>query len=175
MIEINLLPYKEKKKFQNLTPKNSKIKNFALIAVFLLFGFSLFSFLKLGHIEKNFYNSLENINKKISSYNDIKEYARRINLLNEKISVIEKLKKEKKSPVEFCYIISDNFIHGKMRLKSFSLDNDIAQIKGISMESEIMTRFIQNLKKSGYFQSIDLKTFKLAEYNSFEIMCRIKI
>ncbi len=163
MIEINLLSSKKK-----ILPDKSKKIFFILFLLFLLLSLS---FYKLRDTEKILNKKLLSIKNDISNYEDNSSY---ISALDEKINALEKLKDKKKSPIKFFYVISESFISEQIRITSLSLEKNTAKLKGMATKKEVITQFIQNLKKSGYFSSVELTDFQFQK-NSFELICTFKV
>lgn len=178
MIKINLLPGKEKKK---IGVKKEFIIFFASLVILLL--------LLIGVQWKE----TREKDEMISQINKMKEeiaYYKKLNaevtkakeaqkVLQEKLNVIEKLRKEKSSPVR---ILDELSIHKpeKLHLESLKKQGSKLDLEGLAMDDETIANFMTNLRNSKFFKSVDLIVSEQVEQSKiklkkFTLSCEISM
>ena len=150
MIKINLLPIKELMRRRMLIQHAilGAIPIILAVVVILMVEFSIKDRVRISEkkikVTKNQINKLDKIIGQINRLkNDKKELER-------KMSVIDKLNKNRTIPVHVLDELCNN-IPEKLWLNSISQSGRQINLKGVGLDNETIVNFIKGLKKSEYF------------------------
>jgi type IV pilus assembly protein PilN len=160
MIHINLLPYREKAKKENLQRQ-----------IFIIAGSLVIFFLLLVSVQFYITMSVSNLNQKIQ------EADARLVFLNKKVGDIEGFKKNKKEleqklgainslegnrlfPVQMLDEIAQIVPVKDAWLEKFTQTGNNLRIEGIARDNGTVAYFMKDLEKIGFVQSVDLVSTK---------------
>lgn len=85
----------------------------------------------------------------------VNELEKKRKLLTEKLRTIAKLKSKKQGPVRVLEDMTKR-IPERAWLVSISQNSDVLEFRGIALDNQTISRFMQKLKKSEYFKKIEL-------------------
>jgi len=147
------------------------------VVVILMIEFSIKD--RIGISEKKIKvtkNQINKLDKIIGQINRLKNDKKE---LERKMSVIDKLNKNRTIPVHVLDELCNN-IPDKLWLNAISQSGRQINLKGVGLDNETIVNFIKGLKKSEYFGRVELtetKQIKKAGFKlkKFEINCRILI
>ena len=177
MIKINLLLAKKEKKKAGI-----RREIIVLIAsvVFLLFVLGLLQW-KMNGARDDLLLDISSKEKEIAKnksltaeLNKAKESNK---LLDEKLNVINSLRKEKSSPARVLDELSIDKPE-KIQFDSLKKEGSKLGIEGIALDDETVANFMENLRKSKLFKNVDLVVSEQVEQNKiklkkFSITCEI--
>lgn len=178
MIKINLLPGKEKKK---IGVKKEFIVFFASLAVLLLLLIGVHW--KETREKEEMISQISKMKEEIAYYKKLNAEVTKAKeaqkVLQEKLNVIEKLRKEKSSPVR---ILDELSIHKpeKLHLESLKKQGSKLDLEGLAMDDETIANFMTNLRNSKFFKSVDLIVSEQVEQSKiklkkFTLSCEISM
>ncbi len=178
MIKINLLPGKEKKK---IGVKKEFIVFFASLAVLLLLLVGVHW--KMSREKEEMVTQINKMKEEIAYYKKLNAEVTKAKeaqkVLQEKLNVIEKLRKEKASPVR---ILDELSIHKpeRLHLESLKKQGSKLNLEGLAMDDETIANFMTNLRNSKFFRSVDLVVSEQVEQSKiklkkFTLSCEISM
>jgi len=178
MIKINLLPGKEKKK---IGVKKEFIVFFASLAVLLLLLVGVHW--KMTREKDEMVTQINTMKEEIAYYKKLNAEVTKAKeaqkVLQEKLNVIEKLRKEKASPVR---ILDELSIHKpeRLHLESLKKQGSKLNLEGIAIDDETIANFMTNLRNSKFFKSVDLVVSEQVEQSKiklkkFTLSCEISM
>jgi type IV pilus assembly protein PilN len=178
MIKINLLPGKEKKK---IGVKKEFIVFFASLAVLLLLLVGVHW--KMSREKDEMVTQINSMKEEIAYYKKLNAEVTKAKeaqkVLQEKLNVIEKLRKEKASPVR---ILDELSIHKpeRLHLESLKKQGSKLNLEGLAMDDETIANFMTNLRNSKFFKSVDLVVSEQIEQSKiklkkFTLSCEISM
>ncbi len=168
MIKINLLKARKEKKKIGV---RKEMVVFILSMVVLLVLLSLVHWIFSGEKEKTLVQ-IDSTKKEIDYYkslttevNKAKEQQR---ILQEKLNVINMLRKEKASPAkvldELCIDKPE-----KIYFESVKKDGSKLGIEGVALDDETVANFMTNLRKSKLFKNVDLIVSEQTEVSKISL------
>ena len=169
MIRINLLPYRDVRKKENIRKQLSIYGLSVLLVVLLLSGL----FLKQGSKLNSLVTDMKSKKKELASYSGtnkkIAELKKKIESTQTKLDVIKKLEKNKTGPVLLLDEISQTVPKGKLWLQSLQEKAGILSLKGSAMDNETLSLFMKNLEKAEHIISVDLKSAKSKNLSNYKL------
>ena len=156
MIRINLLPYREKEKKEDIQRQIIIVSGSLLLFLVILISGHLYLGMTISGLEKK-----------------IREADARLVVLNKKVGDIELFKKDKKELEQKLAVINtlevNRFFPVRMldELNMVVPSRDIwldrvietgkdLRIEGVARDNGILARFMTNLERAGFVQSVDL-------------------
>lgn len=168
MIKINLLLTRKEKK------KLGMRKEFIVLVLSLALLFACFSVIQ-SKIGKEKEEILSNISKTKKDINYYKSLITEVNkakdsqkVFQDKLNVINSLRKEKSTPVR----ILDEISMGKpekLQLESLKKEGAKLGIEGLALDDETVANFMTNLRKSKVFKSVELVVSEQTEQNKMKL------
>jgi type IV pilus assembly protein PilN len=179
MIKINLLPYREKEKKENL---QQQIIIFAgTLAIFLLIILAVHLYFSRSIIgmEKKIRDAdakLSLLNKKVG---DIEGFKRDKRELEQKLGVINTLETNRLFPVRMLDELNLLIPAKEAWLEKITQTGQDLRIEGMARDNGIVARFMKNLEKAGFVQSVELvvsreKEMAGVKLQQFILTCVIK-
>ncbi len=178
MLKINLLPIRQLKK---RAKARNQIVGFlvillSVIAVLALVG--VFQANSISSLKSNITN-LENEKRKytpiIAKMNKLKADK---TLLENRIKVIEKLKKDSSLTVRILDEVANTIDNQRMWLVSLNQQGGSLGLKGTALDNQTIAQFMNNLKASPFIQSVSLSNSSLKkedgkDFKSFSLSCAV--
>ncbi len=178
MIRINLIPFRAKRKKENIQRQ---------VSLFLLSIICLVLLMVYGVMHLN--SKIKEVDAKVK---DIKiEYAKvekkakevdkikkDLNFLNKKTDVIKNLLLNRTEPVVLLDTMPKIVVEKRMWFTGFEAKGYVVSIKGIAIDNKTTADFMTRLEDSGLFSSVNLKTLKQSKLKNgmnlkgFEITCK---
>ncbi len=163
MIRINLLPYREKEKKEDIT-RQIMIIGIAFLAFLLaLGGFHLYLNMRISSLEENItmqQNELDRLNRIIS---DIETFKRDKALLEKKLAVINTLEENRLAPVRMLDELTTMVPVKDVWLEKLSEKGTAITIEGMARNNIAVAHFMKNLAGSTFIKSVDLVSTKEKE------------
>jgi len=179
MIRINLLPYREKEKKEDIQRQIIIVSGSLLLFLVILISGHLYLGMTISGLEKK-----------------IREADARLVVLNKKVGDIELFKKDKKELEQKLAVINtlevNRFFPVRMldELNMVVPSRDIwldrvietgkdLRIEGVARDNGILARFMTNLERAGFVQSVDLvisqeKDVAGVKLQQFAVTCVMK-
>jgi type IV pilus assembly protein PilN len=163
MIKINLLPYREKEKKENLARQVSIMAGsfivFILLLVLVQFNFSS-SISSLESQVKKAEASLIDLNKKIGDVETFKKDKKELEL---KLGVIKTLEENRLTPVKTLDDLSLLVPPKQIWLTKITQKNDKLSIEGIGRDNIVVADFMKTIENFEPIKSVDLVSSKKVE------------
>jgi type IV pilus assembly protein PilN len=177
MIKINLLLAKKEKKKVEIRREIVVL----IVSVILLFMIIIFVQWKLDKGKEDILVKISNQEEKIAHYksltaelNKAKESQK---TLQEKLNIINSLRKEKASPARVLDELSADKPE-RIQFESLKKEGSKLGIEGIALDDETVANFMENLRNSKIFKNIDLVVSEQIEqgkmkFKKFILACEI--
>ena len=168
MIKINLLLTRKEKKKIGMRKEVVILLTSVVLLLVLLFLFQW----KIGKEKDDTLAQISETKKEINRYKSLtvqlgkeKEVQK---TLQEKLNVINALRKEKASPARVLDELSIDKPE-KMQLESLKKEGSKLGIEGIAFDDETVANFMTNLRKSKVFRNIDLIVSEQIEQSNIKL------
>src|SRR4030043_594321 len=156
MIKINLLPYREKEKKENIKRQIIIISGSLLLFILILLTGHIYINMTIGDLEEKIKEAeakLVILDKKVG---DIESFKKDKKELEQKLAVINTLEVNRFFPVrmldELNMVVPSRDIWLDRVIET---GNDL-RIEGVARDNGILARFMINLERAGFVQSVDL-------------------
>jgi type IV pilus assembly protein PilN len=179
MIKINLLPYREKEKKENLQRQIVILSGVLVLVLLILVAIYLYVSMSIGGLETKIREGeakLVVLNKKVG---DIEGFKKDKKELEQKLGVITSLEGNRLFPVQMLDEL--NLI---VPAKDAWLDRIVEtgkdlRIEGVAKDNGTVALFMKNLEKASFIKSVDLVVSKEKEVagvklQQFILMCVMK-
>ncbi len=178
MIRINLLPFRDARKKENIRRQVSLFLLFLglVAAVLLVVHFYM------GNWAGSLQAQIKQVDSEIQRYEKIgqqvDENKKKIEIINKKRTVINNLIQDRYKPVRLLGVMSELIIVDQMWLTSLSTQQNGVRIKGVAMDERTVADFMTNLENSGLFPVVNLNTVKQKVFEDsinlkeFEVACQ---
>jgi len=178
MLRINLLPIRQLKK---RAKARNQIISFITLLAFLGLILGAVGFLQANKI-KNIKTSITKLQQERQTYApilaEIKRFEQAKKDLENKISVIKKLKSDSSKTVHILDEVAKNVDSKRMWLKSLKQQGESLSLDGVALDNRTIAQFMDALKESPYIGVVNLSTASLAKVSgrdlkSFKLACSI--
>jgi type IV pilus assembly protein PilN len=179
MIKINLLPYREKEKKENIARQISIIVGSFIVFVLLLIFLQLNLSSSINSLEsqiKESENTLKDLNKKIG---DIEKFKKDKNELEQKLGVIKTLEENRVAPVKTLDDLAAVVPQKNIWLVKLTQKDQQLTIEGVGSDNIAVADFMKTVENFDAIKSIDLKLSKKTEIGGitlqqFTFLCVMK-
>jgi type IV pilus assembly protein PilN len=169
MIRINLLPYREKEKKEDITRQIMVIGITFAVFVLTLGSFHLYLSMSISSLEENItkqQNELDRLNKIIR---DIDTFKRDKALLEKKIAIINTLEENRLAPVRMLDELTTMVPVKDVWLERLSEKGTGITIEGMARNNIAVAHFMKNLAGSTFIKSVDLVSTKEKEVSGIKL------
>lgn len=168
MIKINLLlARKEKKKFG--LGKEFVVLILSVVLLLVLLGVIQWWLGKeKGNIQVQISQTKREIDRYKSLTTEVNKHKEEQKKLQDKLNIINSLKKEKASPAKILDELSIDKPE-KLQLESLKKTGPKLGIEGIALDDETIVNFMTNLRKSKLFKNVDLVVSEQIEQNKIKL------
>jgi type IV pilus assembly protein PilN len=156
MIRINLLPYREKAKKENLRYQIMIISGSLVVFFLLLLSVQFYISMSINNLGKEIKAGdarLVILNKKVG---DLEGFKKNKKELEQKLAVINSLEGDRLFPVRMLDEIRQIVPENEAWLEKLKETGKDLRIEGIARDNGTVARFMKNLEKAGFVQSVDL-------------------
>jgi type IV pilus assembly protein PilN len=156
MIRINLLPYREKAKKENLQYQILIISGSLVVFFLLLVAVQFYISMRINDLGKKIQEAdarLVILNKKVG---DLEGFKKNKKELEQKLGVINSLEGNRLFPVQMLDEIRQIVPANEAWLERVKETGKDLRIEGIAKDNGTVARFMKNLEKAGFVQSVDL-------------------
>ncbi len=155
MIKINLLPVRAAKKKETLRQQIS-VAVMSLVLVLIIIGYFHFRIVKnIAEVTAKIASTEQELQKTKAQIGEVSKFKEAKKVLENKLGVIESLKKEKAGPVKMLDELS-SVTPEKLWLNSFKEQGGGINIEGMAISEEVIAQFMTELEKSSNFKDIEL-------------------
>jgi type IV pilus assembly protein PilN len=169
MIRINLLPYREKEKIEDITRQIMVIGITFVVFVLALGSFHLYLSMSISSLEENItkqQNELDRLNKIIR---DIDLFKTDKALLEKKIAIINTLEENRLAPVRMLDELTTMVPIKDVWLERLSEKGTGITIEGMARNNIAVAHFMKNLAGSTFIKSVDLVSTKEKEVSGIKL------
>jgi type IV pilus assembly protein PilN len=156
MIRINLLPYREKEKKENLQRQIILMAGGVIFVVLILVSIYLYISISIGSLEKQIAQAeakLVILNKKVG---DIEGFKRDKKDVEQKLGVIKSLESNRLFPVRMLDEINQLVPAKDAWLDKIAETAQDLRIEGMARDNGVVAVFMKNLEKADFIQSVEL-------------------
>jgi len=160
MIRINLLPYREKEKKENIQRQIIIISGSLLLFLVILISGHLYLGMTISGLEKKIREAdarLVVLDKKVGDIEGFKEDKKE---LEQKLAVINTLEVNRFFPVRMLDELNMVVPSRDVWLDRVIETGKDLRIEGVARDNGILARFMKNLERAGFVQSVDLVVSK---------------
>ncbi|MBW2029301.1 MAG: PilN domain-containing protein [Deltaproteobacteria bacterium] len=169
MIKINLLPFREARKKENI---RRQITIYCLTTA-LLFTVMIYYFLQLNSTIGSLREDEKNVNAELARYqktvSKINQLEKKIKEINAKLNVIKELEKNKTGPVHLLEEITYAVPRDKLWLSSLKESGGKLTLTGTAMDNETVALFMTNLERSEYINSVELQSTRMRSLPQYKL------
>lgn len=168
MIKINLLLARKEKKKVGMK-KEVVIAGLSVIVIVMLFGILYW---KAGQEKEEIQQQILKTRDEIARYKSLSTEVNKAKeaqkILQDKLNVINTLRKEKSGPARVLDELSIEKPE-KMQFESLKKEGSKIGIEGIALDDETVANFMTNLRKSKLFKNVDLIVSELSEQSKIKL------
>jgi type IV pilus assembly protein PilN len=179
MIKINLLPYRERAKVEDLTRQIALVVISFIILVLIVGGVQLYVSLSIGGLEKDVKQQEDRLAELTKVIGDIEKYKRDKDVLEKKLAVIDSLEQNRLAPVRMLDELTGLVPVKDIWLEKLTEKGSALQIEGVARNNIAVALFMKNLVNSNFIKSVDLTSTKEKEISGiklqqFVVSCALK-
>jgi len=168
MIKINLLAVRKEKKKVGLRKEFIAL----IFSLILLLAFLFFVTWKMDQEKENTLAQIAKTKQDIAYYKsmtaEVTKAKEAQKILQEKLNIINALRKEKSGPVRVLDEISVGKPE-KIQLETLKKEGSKLGIEGFALDDETVANFMTNLRKSKIFKNVDLIVSEQAELSKVKV------
>jgi type IV pilus assembly protein PilN len=168
MIKINLLLARKEKKKAALG-KEVIILILSVVLLLVLLGLIQWT---LGKEKENIRAQISETKREIDRHKslttELNQHKEELKRLQDRLNIINTLKKEKASPAKVLDELSIDKPE-KLQLESLKKTGSKLGIEGIALDDETIVTFMTNLRKSKLFKNVDLIVSEQIEQNKIKV------
>jgi len=156
MIKINLLPYREKAKKENLKNQIIILSGTLVLFLLIILAVHLYFSMSINSLETKIREAdakLVVLNKKVG---DIEGFKRDKKELEQKLGVISSLETNRLFPVLVLDELNQLVPSKEAWLEKISQTGKELRIEGMARDNGTVARFMKNMEKAGFVQSVEL-------------------
>ena len=169
MIRINLLPYREKEKKDDLT-RHIMIIAISFIAFVLAIGsYHLYLISRISNLEQSIKLEKAELDRLSKIILDIETYKRDKMILTKKLDIIDGLEKNRLAPVRMLDELTSVVPVKDVWLEKLSEKGTDITIEGTARNNIAVAHFMKNLAGSTFIQSVDLISTKEKEISGIKL------
>ncbi len=156
MIKINLLPYREKKKKENVKRQLFVISGVIILFFLVIVAVHLYFIASLKQMEDKVKENearLLVLNKKVG---DVEQFKNDKKELEQKLAVINKLEFDQYFPVRLLDKLNILVPSSDAWLEKITQKGSQIRIEGMARDNGVVAVFMKNLEKAEFVRSVDL-------------------
>ena len=178
MIRINLLPVREAKRKADVRQQLAMIGLSVGISVVLALGFHQLVRADLAGTKRR----ITQLNQQLAEFKPQQEQVDAFKAkkadIQQKLTVIERLERSRSGPVHILDELASR-TPDRVWLTLLSANDGQIELKGMSLDNELVALFLTSLNESKYFANVELKETELKlvdslKLNTFRIMARLE-
>lgn len=179
MIRINLVPYHERAKIENLRRQINIIAGSFIVFFLLIVMIQIQVSFRISGLEKEIKGKEDHLVALNKEVGDVERVKKEKAILEKKLSVIRSLDQDRLYPVRMFDDINVRMPAGQMWLEKLTQTGMELKIEGVAKDDTVVARFMKNLELSPYIQSVDLGVARQTEMGDtklqrFNLTCVLK-
>ncbi|RLB43530.1 MAG: hypothetical protein DRH12_02845 [Deltaproteobacteria bacterium] len=169
MIRINLLPFREARKKENIRRQISiYVLSVGLLVCLMVLGFLRLN-TTLSQVKVERANKAKELEKYKHTNQRLAEIKKKISEIRTKLEVIRGLDKDKLGPVHILDEVATSVPRDKLWLRSLSESKGKLVLEGTAMDNETVALFMNNLEAAPHIKTVDLKRTKLRVLKQYKL------
>lgn len=160
MIRINLLPYHEKRKKENIRRQVSIFTLCLILFLIGLFYVQLFLNGKITRMKADIAATKSELAKYDKINKEIDEIVKKLDILKKKTTVIGNLQLERYKAVELLDTMTRAIVAKRMWFTRLESGHDTVSIDGIALDNKTVADFMTKLEKTGLFTEVNLQSIR---------------
>lgn len=169
MIRINLLPFRAKRKKENIRRQVFMFFSLLVLIALALFYYNMSLNRKIAKLEDQVSRTRQELQVTQRKAKEVDRIKKQIETLKKKMDIIAQLEKDRMAPVEFLSGLSSVVIEKKMWLTSLDSGDTSVRLSGIALDNKTVAQFMTNLEGSPLFSAVTLETLKHTEMQSISL------
>lgn len=169
MIRINLLPYREKEKREDVTRQIMIIGITFVVFVLALGSLHLYLTMSISSLEENITKQQAELDRLNKIIRDIDVFKRDKALLEKKIAIINTLEENRLAPVRMLDELTTMVPVKDVWLEKLSEKGTAITIEGMARSNIAVAHFMKNLAGSTFIKSVDLISTKEKEISGIKL------
>ncbi|MEK6534042.1 MAG: PilN domain-containing protein [Thermodesulfobacteriota bacterium] len=156
MIKINLLPYREKAKKENLQYQIIILSGALVLFLLIILAVHLYFSMSISGMETKIREAdarLVVLNKKVG---DIEGFKRDKKELEQKLGVINSLERNRLFPIRMLDELNLLVPSKEAWLEKITQKGQELRIEGVARDNGTVARFMKSMEKAGFIQSVEL-------------------
>ncbi len=156
MIKINLLPYREKAKKENLRRQIIILSGTLVLFLLIILAVHLYFSMSISGMETKIREAdarLVVLNKKVG---DIEGFKRDKKELEQKLGVINSLERNRLFPIRMLDELNLLVPSKEAWLEKITQKGQELRIEGVARDNGTVARFMKSMEKAGFIQSVEL-------------------
>ncbi|MDO9228340.1 MAG: PilN domain-containing protein [Syntrophales bacterium] len=156
MIKINLLPYREKAKKENLQRQIIILSGTLVLFLLIILAVHLYFSMSISGMETKIREAdarLAVLNKKVG---DIEGFKRDKKELEQKLGVINSLERNRLFPIRMLDELNLLVPSKEAWLEKITQKGQELRIEGVARDNGTVARFMKSMEKAGFIQSVEL-------------------
>lgn len=179
MIKINLLPYHEREKKENLARQMIIIAGLFVLFILCLVWLQLYMVFQVKHLEAKLADSRQTLKILDAKVGDLEKFKQQKAELELKIGVIGTLEENRLLPVKTLDDLSMLVPQKSIWLVKIAQSYDSLTLEGIGRDNIVAADFMKTIEKFPPIQSVDLVSSKKVEIaditlQQFIFSCKMK-
>ena len=163
MIKINLLPYREKKKKENLVQQIWIIAGSLIVFILLLFWLQIWINSSISDVKSKIKESEASLIELDKAIGDLDKFKNDKKELEQKLGVIATLEENRLAPVKTLDKLAMIVPSNNIWLIKITQKGDSVNIEGIGRDNVVVADFMKDLEKFDPIKSVDLISSKNTE------------
>lgn len=178
MIRINLLPVREARRKADIRQQLGMIGMSAGIALVLVLGFHQLVRADLAGTKRRVTALNQQLIEFKPQQDQVDAFKAKKADIQQKLTVIERLERSRSGPVHILDELASR-TPDRVWLTLLEANDGQIELKGMSLDNELVALFLTSLNESKYFASVELKETELKlvdslKLNTFRIMARLE-
>jgi type IV pilus assembly protein PilN len=160
MIKINLLPYREKKKKENLVQQIWIISGSFIVFILLLFWLQIWINSSISDVKSKIKESEASLIELDKAIGDLDKFKNDKKELEQKLGVIATLEENRLAPVKTLDNLAMIVPSNNIWLIKITQKGDSVNIEGIGRDNVVVADFMKDIEKFDPIKSVDLISSK---------------
>ena len=179
MIRINLLPYREKEKKENLQREIVLYSGILVLVLLVLVAVYFYVGISINSLEKKIEEATARLVVLDKKVGDIEGFKRDKKELEQKLGVINALEGDRIFPVRMLDELNTLVPAREIWLEKLTETGQELRIEGVAKDNGTVALFMKNLEKAGFIKTVDLvvsreKDVAGVKLQQFILTCGIK-
>jgi type IV pilus assembly protein PilN len=169
MIRINLLPYREREKKEDITRQVVIIVITLVVFLLVIGSFQLYLSMSVSSLEKNIKLQEEELTRLTKTIGDIEQYKLSKATLERKLAIINNLEENRLAPVMMLDELSLLVPVKDVWLDKISEKGSDITLDGMARNNIAVAHFMKNLSGANFVMTVDLSSTREKEISGMKL------